>query len=254
MIVLAALLPGLAFQVYAERTAQRLREALTGNAAMQLVRMVSAEQEQIAEGARQVLTAEANLAPDLARRSPQCEAHFAALLAGLPRYVIAGVVGRDGHVICGADKRAPGLDVSDRPYIRDALRSGRFAIGTFSRSRLAGIPVLHFAQPFRDPAGQVAGVAVLGLSLDWLGQQLERLPLPPGSVVSVTGRDGVILARRPNGARYVGTHLPSSLASELAGSEIGIRAADGSRRRAPLLRLVARRRGAKGAEDRGRCR
>ena len=63
------------------------------------------------------------------------------------------------------------------------------------------------AMPFRNQDGIVAGVVYVGMSLDWLCEQLKLLPLPLGSVVSVADRNGIVLARYPDGARYIGRPL-----------------------------------------------
>jgi hypothetical protein len=56
IVVAVALLPALAFQAYTENQARHVRHQLLQEEAMRLVRLVSAEQQRIIEGADQMLT------------------------------------------------------------------------------------------------------------------------------------------------------------------------------------------------------
>ena len=79
------------------------------------------------------------------------------------------------------------------------------------------------AKPFTNGDGAVAGVVVLGLSLEWLGQQLERLALPPGTAAAITDRNGTILARYPDGERLVGTAMPEEWRPTLTEDTVRVR-------------------------------
>ena len=83
-------------------------------------------------------------------------------------------------------------------------------MGDYEIGRNTKLPVLYMAQPYRNPDGTVAGVVMLGLSLDWWGRQLAGIDLPPGGTAVIMHCTGIILARTPDLARYVGQPIPAS--------------------------------------------
>ena len=86
----------------------------------------------------------------------------AGTMASMDIYLHAGPVKRD-------------LDFSDRaPIFRLARKTGGFVIGEYSNRPILRQPTIDMAKPFRDSKGKIAGVVVVGLSLNWLGQQALR--------------------------------------------------------------------------------
>ncbi len=222
LVVSIALVPALVFQAYTESAARLTRQQLVQDEALRLVRLVSAEQQRIVEGAEQALNAISGL-PAVQDKLPElCPKLLAALLEQSPRYNAAGIIGLDGHPVCASGPVNRSLDMSDRSYFRNALLMGGFVIGEYAIGRISGQPTIHMAKPFKARDGTVTGVAYLGLSLDWLRQQLEHLGLPPDVAVSVRDRNGTMLARFPDGARYVGQPMPEAMRFSLEGDEIRV--------------------------------
>jgi two-component system C4-dicarboxylate transport sensor histidine kinase DctB len=111
------------------------------------------------------------------------------------------VIGRDGVVLAAGDAGQPGsplgLDLSFRPYVRDALAQQRgrfFGVGVSS-----GRPgyYLSFAlaprTSFEAPAPQPLGVATVKVSLESTEQAWRKLP---GQVLALDERGVVILGTR----------------------------------------------------------
>jgi PAS domain S-box-containing protein len=67
-----------------------------------------------------------------------------------------------------------------------------------------GQHILPLVFPIKGSDGSVRAVVALALSLDWLGQQIEKLERPPNGAIVVADRDGTILARYPDHAANVG--------------------------------------------------
>jgi signal transduction histidine kinase/ActR/RegA family two-component response regulator len=222
LIVLVAMLPALAFQGYTEFEARRTRQQLVQDEALRFVRLVASEQQRIIEGAEQVLNVIAS-APAVQDDDPeQCRRMLANLLKQAPRYSSAGVVGLDGHLRCAPLPFDPALDVSGRDFFTRALQTGDFIISGYTVGLVSRRPAIHMAKPFRNAAGTVAGVAVVALDLEWLGKQLHRLPLPPGATALISDRNGVMLARYPEAARFVGQPMPAKNHFLLEGDTVGI--------------------------------
>ena len=233
LIVSVALVPALGFQAYTESKARHIREQLVRDEAVRLLRLVSAEQQRIVEGAQQVLTTISG-APEVQDRQPEpCHRLLANLLRHAPRYNEAGVIGLDGQRVCGSGPSGGTGDLSGRGYFRRALQTDGFIIGDDVPASGAARPSLHMAAPLRDQDGKLAGVVELGLDIGWLGQQLALLPLPAQAAASIADANGIILARTPDGAAFVGRPIPAADRYSLEGDAIKV---------APMVSLDGRQR------------
>jgi signal transduction histidine kinase/ActR/RegA family two-component response regulator len=222
LLVLMALVPVLGFEVYTEYGARQIRQQLMEESALRLVRLVASEQQRIAEGAEQVLDVLAG-APAIQDNRPEpCQRLLANMLKETPRYVFVTVNGLDGHIRCAAGPVDPKIVASDRTFFRLALQTGGFVIGDYVFGRVTGRRTIHFAKPFRDGNGAVAGVVAVVLSLDWLGQDLASLPLPSGANAAITDRNGTLLAHVPDDASMIGEPILDANRFSLEGNEVAV--------------------------------
>jgi signal transduction histidine kinase/ActR/RegA family two-component response regulator len=204
IIVAIAVLPALAFQAYSVFDAHRVRQQLVQDEVLRLLHLVTAEQRRIQEGAEQVLDVIAS-SPSVQDGNPaDCKRLLAALLKRSPRYSYADVAAPDGSALCIPGPRPFPFDATTRTHFRDALAGNGMVVGDYGVGTMTGRPTIHLAKAVRNEAGAVIGVVEVALSLDWLGQQLAQLDLPAGSIVSISDRNGVFLARYPTGVGYVG--------------------------------------------------
>ena len=58
-----------------------------------------------------------------------------------------GVAGTDGRLTCATDPRAIGLNISDRPYFQEALRSHEFVLSDYLINRVQHAPRTHGRVP-----------------------------------------------------------------------------------------------------------
>jgi len=79
------------------------------------------------------------------------------------------------------------------------------------------------AQPLHDQDGAISGVIVVGLRLSWLRQQLEHVGLPEGTAATIMDRNGIALARTPDGERYVGQALSAENRIMLGDTRVQVR-------------------------------
>jgi PAS domain S-box-containing protein len=222
LIVAVALIPALCFQAYSENEARQLRQQFMEDQALDLVRFVSAEQRRIVEGAEAVLDVIGSAPSVQENRLDVCQRLATNVLAQSPRYDNLGILDLDGHPICAPEPFDHTIDLSARTYFRLALQTGGVAIGEYLAGQRLGKPTIHIAKPFKNRDGVVAGVVALSLNLEWLGQQLQGLPLPPGATAIIADRDGVTLARYPEGARGAGQPMSAANRFLLEGYKIGV--------------------------------
>jgi PAS domain S-box-containing protein len=209
-IVGIAVIPALAVQFYLEHEVLRARQQLIEEEALRFVRFVSAEQQATIEGANQMLTALAVSPAVQDNVAEACQRHLSSLEQATPHYHSLAVIGLDGHPICASVQHNPAADLSNQVYFKQALETGGFVLGEHATGRLSGQPAIQAARPFKGRDGRVAGVVVAEISLAWLEQQLETVPLSEGASVAVIDRNGIVLARHPQGNRFVGTPLSAA--------------------------------------------
>ena len=243
LLVLLALVPAAVVQGILEREARDERSAQVAAQAMRLVRLVAAQQVRTIEGAQHLLAAMA--AHDAVRAavpSDECDSFLARLVVQYPRYITANVFDSTGRPICTAQAALRATDVSNRPYFQRVMAGEGFTIGDYAVGLRTGAPSLHLAAPLPGPDGRPIGVLVVALSIDWLVRDLESIDLPTGAAATLADRQGVILARTPGAARFVGTTLPAFFMPLINATEPGLLdspSLDGVRRIAAYIPVSA---------------
>jgi two-component sensor histidine kinase len=163
-----------------------------------------------------------------------CASYLTALRPDLPNLTALVVLDTTGHLRCGFPAtHLPAEGFAERPYFRDALQTGQPVVGEYTIGRLSGRPVLPVALAIRDQAGNTNGVIVASLDLSWLGEMLRERGVPPGGSLTVSDRNGVIIARQPFSDRFVGTKIPDPYLRLLTAEQPGweeVTSQDGTRR------------------------
>src|SRR5580700_8876929 len=119
-LVLVALLPALAIQAYNEIAGRETREAEVREDALRLALSAAGETERIAENARTVLAAVANLPAIRNLDASACNSYVAALRQDFPQYIGIGAIDLKGHPFCANIPIPENEDASDREFYRVA--------------------------------------------------------------------------------------------------------------------------------------
>ena len=178
----------------------------------QMVRAMATQQtDRVADAQRLLLTLA--LFPALSAVSPAaCEALLPNVLRDHPDYVNLVVVNVTGSHFCvGRRVNLEHLSLATaitRPWFQRALHSRTTEVGDYQTGATPGQSDLVVAQPLVDSAGEPIRLVVALLSLEPWHAAASRLQLPPGAALTMFDRHRTILARLPNGPRWVGTHLP----------------------------------------------
>ena len=101
----------------------------------------------------------------------------------------------DGRMLATGAPVPPALEQVSWPYIADVARTDRPTVTDLAISPVSGRPVMMFALSGARPGRPVAAVLGVGVHLSELQRVFARVPLPEGSVVTVTDRQGRVLAR-----------------------------------------------------------
>jgi PAS domain S-box-containing protein len=173
--------------------------------------LVADNQDQVTSSSFQLLLAIAN-APGLLEGKPaDCQRYLKALLAPLPVYANLGLIGLDGYFRCDGVGRVSSLFAGDRNYFQKALTLRTFVADGYVLSRSTGKPFVTFALPVLDSAGKVKAIAAAGVDVNEISKSVANAPLPSGSRLIITDRQGIVLAVNPQKSAVVGQRVESLL-------------------------------------------
>jgi signal transduction histidine kinase/FixJ family two-component response regulator len=207
-LVAVALLPAIAIQAYNEFDLRRTRQVEVQNQALSLAKLAAEEQQQIVQGIRQVLIALSEVPAIKVKDIRACNAALGGMKSRFPAFLTLIVTDVKGQPFCDTNGGHRPANVSGRAYFVNALKTGMFTVGEYSIGLSVPEKVIQFALPFYDDDGQIAGVVIAPLALDWLADYIAQMDVPAGDALAVTDRNGTYLARYPDNDKFVGRRLP----------------------------------------------
>lgn len=213
LLVLLAVLPAISLTLYTGHQQRRWAAARAWENALRLTRLAAAQQQQLTDGARQLLFGLAQLPAVHDGDAVACSAVFADLLKQYPVYANLGAITPNGEIFCSAVPLRGPVNVAGRPLescFQGALKTRAFALGGSHAGLITGRPVTTFASPLLDAGGAVQAVVFAALDLTWLNQFANEAQLPAGSTFMVINGSGLILAHYPDAARWVGQSVTES--------------------------------------------
>jgi len=143
-----------------------------------------------------------------------CDTLFADVLRDQPMLLNVVVTDTAGTVRGSGLPTRAGLEPGMvQPYVHDAVASGKPVVSEVIAGIVTGKPTIVLGYPVRSASGAVVGVLGLGIDLMQLQTVFSRIPLPEGSVVTVTDSASRVLARSRDPERYIGQRIdPNSAA------------------------------------------
>lgn len=220
-LLIAALVPPIGVLLFNELSQQREREEEIRRDAVRHAQQLAGELTRLVDGVEQMLRAVAASPIARQRDSAQCDEYLRELQLAFYGSASIGVADATGSVTCLSRRISPAqLDIRERFYFREAMRTNAFATGEFAVGKSAGAKAVHFGVPVQDAKGRPVGVAFAPLNLQWLAEQIGARDLPPGSTVTVADRNGTVLVRLPE-MRLAGSPLPPAWGALLTGTGAG---------------------------------
>ena len=203
-LVAVALLPAIAIQAYNEFDLRGARQVEVQTQALSLAKLAAEEQQQIIQGIRQVLIVLSELPAIRSKDSSACNESLAGLKSRFPGFLTFVVTDVNGQPFCDSNGNRKPVSVARRPYFAEVLKSRAFTVGEFSIGLSVPRKVIQFALPFDGDDGQISGVIIAALGLDWLADNIAQKGVPAGDAVAITDRNSTYLARYPDNGRFVG--------------------------------------------------
>ena len=208
MIVALALLPALALAAYSfaddrARSRDRARET-----ALQVTRLVAANEAALFRGTRDLLATLSQIDEVRGRDEAVCAALFRRTLRQHSDYVNLGVASENGDVWCSGLEASAGVNLQDRPWLRQALETNGFAVGGYQIGRITGQETVNAGYAFTGAAGRDVLFAAIDLSA--LASVAATADLPAAAALTVLDGNGTILVQQPDPERWVGQRFPGA--------------------------------------------
>ena len=226
LLVFIAVLPAIGIQTYNEYDLRAARAEDIRQQVVQITKQFGEEMGELREGARQLLVALGQLPAVKRQQTEACDVLFASAKENFVNYNMLGAADAQGNVFCSSRKLSY-ASVADQPFFKRAIAADGLAVGNYWQGPTTGQKVIHFAERFRDPDGQVAGIVFAALDLDWLSQHLKERGLSPTASILIADREGNIIARLPHPEALVGKNMRKSHEAIMDGKTAGWEEAKG---------------------------
>ena len=213
LIVLAATLPALGLSLYTGLEHRTQAAINVKDEALRLVRLTSAQERLLIDGSRQLLSGLAQLRQIKNREPVECSRLLEGMLQQHPQYLNLGVADARGNITCSALTPSPEdgtVNISDRPYFREAMETGEFTISTFQVDRIAHKSAVCLCRPLLVENGKPDGVIFASLDLSWFYKIASSTGLPDGAAVTIRDANGTILVRYPSPDTWVSKSIPEA--------------------------------------------
>lgn len=232
LLVVIAALPSFLLIVVAALFQRDSAEAEARAALVRTAAFAARQQERTVEGVRVLLAASGKALEELHTDRASCDRYLAGVLAyGAGLYHSMGLFHPDGHLLCNGMRIAGPVLAGDRRYFREALATGRFAIGEYQMGRVTRLAGINFGFPVENSQKRVIGVAFIGMDLANFNRITASTQLPASAIMTVVDRSGIVLARQPAAALALGRKLRDlpGMERELSGTSGVFEGMDASR-------------------------
>jgi signal transduction histidine kinase len=224
LLVLVSVTPAWGMIAYNASEQRRIAVGEIQRNVLQLAEFIAHEEEQILQGARQMLIALTKFIQNEDTLPSECNIFCADLLKQFRRYANIGAVNSNGQVYCSAVPFDHSPNAADQLWYRRAVETGDFAVGDYHVGRITGKPVLVLAYPSFNAAGDPRAVVFAALDLQWLNQHKFDIEdqLPNDFTITQIDENGVILAHQPASDQSPGpTMLSNSFVKEIMSKKKG---------------------------------
>ena len=187
---------------------------------VQLARIAELDMVRILEGTHQLLATLAKLPMDHGWDERACSVMSATANSDF-EYDHLTAVDRNGVRQCSSTifshngNLMPDRELFDRIVATAGFSVGSYGLGLTSRSE-----VLRVGYPVVDDAGAVIGAVYAGINLAWLNTAIDQWQLGEKTVIYITDRNGIQIARHPD-SRGVGQPIPGKLKPFLSATNVG---------------------------------
>ena len=215
-LLILALLPAFALMVYSASKSRSQTIQETQNNALRLTELVTTNQGQLIDGARDILITLAQIPAIQSQDRAACLFFLSNVLMQHPLYANFGAADATGNVFCMTFPQRMPFSIADQNYFKQSMINREFAISEYQISEINSQALITLAYPVLDSSGEPQGIVFANLDLRWLAPFMNAAPLPDHSKLRVIDRNGIILASYPEGEFEIGQEMPERFIANLA--------------------------------------
>jgi PAS domain S-box-containing protein len=204
-LLLVIFLPALGIIVVSGLNQRREAILKAQHNASLLARSLAAQQNQVANSTKIMLSVLAQLRMVQNLDAQACNDVFRELRLRYPFYSTITAVTPDGNLFAASEPFQPGINLSDRKHIQDAIKTLDFSVGEYIVGRVSKVNSLNFTFPVLNAQKKLIAILIAGINLNEFDRFITDVHLPEGSAVVFTDHKGIRLFRLPeHGATAIG--------------------------------------------------
>ncbi len=211
LVVLLAVIPMLALTLYTASEERRREVAEVQDNTMRLAGIIAIQEEQLVITTRTLLISLSHFPIVTDGKSAACNVLFSNLREKhYQRYANIGAAKPNGDVFCSAIPLAHPLNIADREYFKNTVKTRNFSVGDYQIGRITGRPVVVFSYPIHDEKENLKGVVFAAMDLEWFNRfefDVES-HLPKDSTLTKIDSRGIVLAHHFDHEELIGKPLP----------------------------------------------
>ncbi len=216
LLTLSILIPFIILLTYIFNLQFNRLQEIKVNQLKNVTYLVASENEQIVEGVRQLLIS-LSISPEIRQTPKLCSNYLSDLLKKYQRYGNFGVVDLQGNVKCSAITPQSQVNLSDRYFFNQTLKTNSFTIGEYVISKITNQSSINFGYPISS-----TGIIYATLNLSWLNNLVSDIGIDEKMTVFIVDRSGTILTRNPEPEKWVGKNFSNDQLSVKLTSNEGV--------------------------------
>ena len=221
LIVFIVIIPALGIIVYDQTNdRQRAREDAVENAS-RLAHLAASEEATSLSGVARLI-ATLSLFPGLRGNDPAaCQTFLRRIVLDRPAYINMFVVRADGAQFCAATNLPAAHSAKEATWFTRVMQTRAMAMSDYQISLMNGRPTVVLAHPLFDDAGRIERIVAAVVGLEELNAVFKNVSLPRGATLTLTDRHGIVLARTPDAAAWIGRRHAQFPTSRPADADTG---------------------------------
>ena len=202
--------------------------------AMRQTEALAEIQLRITEATRQVMVSVATMVSNEMINPDRLDSFLKSLLEQNPEFLNITITNTEGIVTHSA-KLAPGVDLSERKHIQDAIRFKRLSSGEFILGKIDDVPSFPYSLPILRQDGSFLGILTCTYMLSSYRPVFDQLKLPVDTIMGITDHSGTrLFFHPPNSSNPIGYKIKEDVWQDIySGPETGTvlhEGSDGKRR------------------------
>jgi len=222
VVALLALAPLMIERMRGLEQARAEHAELTRGQVTDLVQGGVEAQRQTINSIRAVLQVVARVYARMAPDQADCNQTLADLASNIPWLLGLNIAAPDGRITCATDRRGIGLNVADRSYFQNAMRSPDLVLSDYLIGRIHLTPILVASLRMLKGDGSLDAVVFASIDLHWINELAATAARHEGTSVLMIDSAGTLMAASADAGAIVGRNFAdNALVREMLAKDEG---------------------------------